>query len=115
MTKLSKLFSIILFATSTTLYAQTENDSCFIYVPNNLIISGDCFDCHKLRIGTDCDFSEFKFQLLNRWGEIVFETTKPDFEYEPENLTNGLYVYIVTGTTKTGETKKWVGNITILI
>lgn len=103
-----------IFCFGVSAYAGAQTDTCFIYVPNSLSTSGDCADCHKLRIGTDCDFSAFKFQLFDRWGNLKFETTDIQFEYEPEGLSDGTYHYRITGETGDKIPKGLSGNITIL-
>lgn len=94
--------------------AQSPADTCFIYVPNMLSGSGDCFDCDKLRIGSDCDFTEFKFRLFDRWGNLIFETTDPAFEYEPDGVKEGTYFYWIDSKTKNGSPKAQQGSISIL-
>lgn len=94
--------------------AQETEDNCIIYVPNTASVSGDCFDCHLIRIGTDCDFEKFEFLLFDRWGNILFETTDPAFEYEPTELKDGVYVYRIVATTRNEKPRTQTGNITIL-
>jgi len=108
---ISTLFCV--FAT-LELAAQETQDSCIIYVPKSAVADGDCFDCHTIRIGTDCDFTEFEFLLFDRWGTVVFESKDPAFEYDPSALKEAIYTYQIKSKTQNGNLKKQTGSIYVL-
>ncbi len=111
----SILMSVLFcYFTTSEVTAQEIQDSCIIFVPIFASVDGDCFDCRDIRIGTDCEFTEFEFLLLDRWGTIVFETKDPAFVYEPVGLKDGVYTYSIKGKTQNGLSRKQSGSITIL-
>ena len=109
------ILSSVIFCTLLTFgaIAQEKEDTCIIFVPNNASSDGDCFDCHKIRIGTNCEFSTFKFSLFDRWGNKMFETTDPTFEYAPVGLAEGTYFYSISGKTHGNASRKQTGYISM--
>jgi gliding motility-associated-like protein len=65
----------------------------------------------------------FRIKIFNRWGNIVFESTNPDFEWDGTNQTTrqpvptGTYFYVAELGIPGGEgqnTKKLSGSVTLL-
>jgi gliding motility-associated-like protein len=92
-----------------------------MYVPNAFTPDNDGINELFSFEGIDVDTSDFKIQIFNRWGEIVFEST--DFEqgwngsvqgggyYAPD----GMYIYrIETRSMTTKERKEIVGTVTLI-
>jgi gliding motility-associated-like protein len=59
----------------------------------------------------------FKFEIYDRWGEKVFETTDQkicwDGKYNGKQMNSGVYVYALDAVKTTGEKIKMKGNITL--
>ncbi len=84
---------------------RTEVVNCFCnsWVPNTFTPDGDGLNDFFLPV-LDCDFFDFKFQIFNRWGALVFESESPDNpwlgEYKDGEYYVGQDVYTWTMTYK---------------
>ncbi len=73
-------------------------------MPNILTPNGDGINdalCFKgLELHTDC----FEFNVISRWGNLVYTSSNPKDCWQPQNLNNGTYFYTlkVEGQTKRG-------------
>ncbi len=107
-------------ADSTSRFAFVV-DEFEMYVPNAFTPDNDGVNELFHFEGIDVDTSDFKIQIFNRWGEVVFEST--DFTqgwngsvqgggyYAPD----GMYIYrIETRSLTTLERKEIVGTVTLL-
>lgn len=88
-----------------------------VHIPNAFSPNGDNQnDFLELFIGRD--ISEFKFQIYNRWGEMVFETNSTenvwDGTYKGTALSTAVFVYQIEFKTNEGKTEKRAGNITLM-
>jgi len=58
------------------------------------------------------------FGIYNRWGNKVFESTKPDVcwdgTYNGQALDPAVFVYHLSATLTSGETVEKQGNITLV-
>ncbi|MEL6252394.1 MAG: PKD domain-containing protein [Bacteroidota bacterium] len=69
-----------------------------ISMPSAFSPNGDGFnDFYKIG---HYKLSQFNFQVFNRWGQMVFETNNPDFEWDGRTLDGkmaqeGVYVYVM--------------------
>lgn len=94
--------------------------NCFINIPNAFTPNGDGYNDYFLpRQLLSRNLSDFKMQVFNRWGEIVFETTslngrgwdgKVNDEFQP----NGVYIYLIDVTFGNNTTERYQGNVTLL-
>lgn len=67
-----------------------EDCNCQVYVPNSFTPNGDQIN-EAFRVYHDCPVTEFEFLLFDRWGELIFQTTDPDFVWAGE-LSSGEMV-----------------------
>lgn len=56
----------------------------------------------------------FKCQVFNRWGRMVYEWTDPNEGWDGSDATDGVYFYIVTGKRAGGEEYTEKGQVTLL-
>lgn len=68
-----------------------------IFVQNSFTPNGDLVnDVFELQLSEE-DFEEFQFLIFNRWGEVIFETTNPNFSwdgsYKGKDSPVGVYPY----------------------
>jgi gliding motility-associated-like protein len=61
----------------------------------------------------------FEFMVYNRWGQVVFSTDQPDFQWDGTSdrggvLPSGNYVYRAAGTDTHGRDFDFTGTITML-
>lgn len=104
MVKLVCLFCIV----SMTSFSQVETvkDTC-LWIGNNVSKAND----GGVNLSSKCDLSEFKFELFNRWGSLVFETTeysspldidvngKVGKKQDQDKYQQGVYYYKITYRT----------------
>ena len=64
-----------------TINIYIEDCSCPVFVPNTFTPGGDQIN-NTFKIYHNCDFEEFNFIIFNRWGEVLFETQSPNFEWD---------------------------------
>lgn len=78
--------------TSDTVLVKIEDCVCYIYIPNAFTPNGDNTN-DEFSIGYDCSFASFDFRIFDRWGNIIFKTSEPDFEWNGGNFPIGNYTY----------------------
>lgn len=69
---------------------------CELYVPNVFTPNGDGLN-EGFKAESDCDLSEFRMQIFNRWGELVFESNDIQKAWEPhlDGIKSDMYVYMI--------------------
>jgi len=82
-----------LFALSSNAQNIEIKDSCYIFIPNNLSRNDD----DELVIKSNCALKEFKCQIFDRWGELMYETTNfsdpLDFNLNEKIIVENKEVY----------------------
>jgi len=71
---------------------------CRYFVPNVFSANGDGVnDVLRGYYDPACVIQQFKLNVFDRWGDLVFSTSDPDFSWSAQNqeLTPGVYVYLV--------------------
>ncbi len=96
------------------------NKNCYTDIPNVFTPNGDgvndyFFPKQLLSKG----FTGFYMQILNRWGEKIFETTSMngrgwDGRFNGQEQPSGTYIYIIETILKNGSTEQYNGNVTLL-
>ncbi len=81
-----------------TLLILLEDCNCQFYVPNSFTPDGDQIN-EVFRVYHDCPVIEFEFYIFNRWGELLFQTTDPEFVWMGE-MNSGEMVQDGTYTWK---------------
>lgn len=93
---------------------------CYVDIPNaftpNADGSNDYFFPRQL---LSSSVSFFQMQVLNRWGQVVYETTKTDGRgwdgrFNGKDQPDGVYVYLIKVGFKNGATEAYQGNVTLL-
>jgi len=126
--------SIIVTAEGTYSVVITNGDKCsinrttdvvqlcseIIFVPNsftpNSDLKNDVFSITALNL------DEFEFRIFNRWGELIYFTTNPEFEWAGDHdgnfVENGVYVWRMDYKIKVAdgsyEKREVNGSITLL-
>lgn len=78
---------------------------CVIHIPSSFSPNNDDLnDFYK--IGYSCDFKEFKVSILSRWGELLYQSSDPDFEWDGsskgQQIAEGSYVIKINYSTSNG-------------
>jgi gliding motility-associated-like protein len=98
----------------------TVNKDCFIDIPNaftpNSDGSNDYFFPRQL---LSEKLTKFNMQILNRWGQLVFETTAVngrgwDGKFNGKDQPGGVYVYLIQVTLDNTRTEHYNGNVTLM-
>lgn len=93
---------------------------CYVDVPNaftpNSDGNNDYFFPRQL---LSRSVTKFKMQVFNRWGQIIFETTKPDGrgwdgKFNNEDQPEGVYVYLIDVGFANDHAEHYEGNVTLL-
>lgn len=88
----------------------------WVYIPNTFTPDGDRSN-NDFRAST-IGIREFKIQIFNRWGEMIFEAQDPRFiwdgTYNGVYVPDGTYVYKVNFITNSGREKKLTGHVNVL-
>ena len=75
-----------------------------LFIPNAFTPDNDGVNDSFLPLGQGFTSEQYRFIVLNRWGEVVFETTNPDTPWIGQNnsmggehfVPDGVYMYSVT-------------------
>lgn len=103
-------------------FSSTNSDilpSPIVYMPNSFTPNGDGInDVFKVEANGD---AEFKLQVFNRWGDIVFETTDSEKIWLGDNdqaadtfVSNGLYLFKLTIKGYKNESIERTGTIQVI-
>jgi gliding motility-associated-like protein len=100
----------------TITVADSDCAPPFVYLPNSFTPNGDNMndELHVRGIG----FQDIHLRILNRWGELVFETQDQadgwDGTHNGEELAPAVYGYILDVTCWDGEKYNGQGNVTLI-
>lgn len=98
----------------------TVDKDCYIDVPNAFTPNGDgtndYFFPRQLLSGK---LTKFRMQILNRWGQTLFETTAVngrgwDGKCNGKDQPGGVYIYLIETTLDNANTEKYNGNVTLM-
>ncbi len=87
-------------SSSDTLLFRVGYCGCDFFVPNTFTPNGDGYN-DVFKIGYECDeYGDFKFIIVNRWGQQLFSTTNPNFVwdgvYQGSLVPEGVYSWQMT-------------------
>lgn len=117
------LYEILLIATdingcidSTKKGIEIRGET-YLYVPNAFTPDGDRFN-NVFEVSA-IGMIEFNVLIFNRWGELVFESTDPNFEWDgtigqSTKAQDGVYTYVITYSTRYEINTQVVGHVNLL-
>jgi len=92
-------------------------DSKNVFVPTAFSPNGDGQNDILYVRGALCA-TQLHFQLFDRWGEVVFETTNPatgwDGTFKGKTMETGVFAYYLTATLSNGQNINGRGNVTLV-
>lgn len=105
-------------ASNDTINVIVIEDCGEMFVPNAFSPNGqDHPENEKVKVYGYC-LETLTFQIFNRWGQKVFETTDQsvgwDGTFNGEDLNSGVYVYRLEGKGFDGKGYSFKGNITLI-
>ncbi len=98
----------------------TVNKDCYTDIPNAFTPNGDGVnDYFYPRQLLSEGVTSFSMTVFNRWGQKVFETTRPDGrgwdgKFNDKNQPMGVYIYQIKATLKNGRVEEYNGNVTLM-
>lgn len=88
----------------------------YVYVPNTFTPDGDRYN-NTFKIST-VNIDELYFIIFNRWGEVMFESFNPVFEwdgtYGGRPVKDGTYIWKMEYTTSEGEKFERNGHLNVI-
>lgn len=93
---------------------------CYVDIPNAFTPNGDgSNDYFFPRQLMASSVAAFRMQVLNRWGQLVFETQRTDGRgwdgrFNGKEQPGGVYVYLISISFTNGRTESYQGNVTLL-
>ncbi|MBL4705002.1 MAG: hypothetical protein JKY54_10800 [Flavobacteriales bacterium] len=110
----------IILITGSISYGQdsTDTSDIMVDVPNILKLH-EPFLATSIQIDVS-QWDHFQFYLFNRWGQIMAESTQPEFKVEDalkvkeSELVKGVYVWKIEVNNDDGTKNEFIGHITYL-
>lgn len=96
------------------------NRDCYIDVPNSFTPNNDGVNDYFFpRQLLAKSLSGFTMQVFNRWGQVIFETTKTngrgwDGTFNGKDQPSGVYIYQMHVVLANGKQEEYTGNVTLL-
>src|SRR5690606_24262700 len=91
----------------------------YVDIPNAFTPDGDGHNDYFFpRALLSENLSRFKMQVFNRWGQVVFETNRPngrgwDGRLNGEVQPMGVYLYRIEADFSNGRQEQYSGNVTL--
>lgn len=128
------LVGIVFLSVTIVVKSQTspcEKDTCHIVnswinfntdlsVPDSNLLIGfrhyqSCEDANcYVEIMPQCPTKEFELTIYNRWGEVLFETTRRGHYWNAEDAEVGVYIWMLKGIYLDGCAFDYKGHLTWL-
>lgn len=74
-----------------------------LYVPTAFTPNGDGVNDEFGPIGTFITAQRYQFLIYTRWGELVFETWRPEWKWDGANSPTGSYIWILIYQDESGQ------------
>ena len=75
-----------------------EPCDCRVFVPNAFSPDGDGLN-DEFQIVATCEISNYRLDILDRWGQRVFSSTDPQEHWSPVDAPIDVYVYLLRFST----------------
>ena len=90
-----------------------------IHIPTAFSPNGSGFSENNVyQIIAGQDIAKIAFKIIDRWGNILFESEDKEFQwagsYKGQKCNNGIYAYFVDVSYSTGKIETLSGNITLI-
>ena len=117
----SRKYRVVAYKNGNPAVTSTSNTTevvpyMSIYIPNSFTPNGDGMNDTFGIYGEAV--KDFKMQVFNRWGQIVFETNnfnnRWDGTFEGNHVPQGSYVYRVSATGIAGKSSSRDGTVNII-
>ncbi|MFM6947136.1 MAG: gliding motility-associated C-terminal domain-containing protein [Flavobacteriales bacterium] len=102
---------------SDSIAISAENCNCNLYIPN-CFTPDDNENNQTFKVAYDCDIESFSLLIYNRWGELIFESTNIEAQwdgiYGSYKAPDGVYTYVVHYKPFSTDTKTMTGHVTLI-
>lgn len=104
----------------TTTDSITVSKDCYMDIPNSFTPNDDGLNDYFFpRTLLAHSVAQFRMQVFNRWGQIIFETQQPDGRGWDGRFNNaaqpqGVYIYLIDVLFGNGIKEHYTGNVTLL-
>ena len=107
-----------LCSSSDSAFIQFIDCNCFVYVPSAFTPQGDLLN-DRFNPAVQCPNTEYLLQVVNRWGEIVFESNDPllgwDGTYNGSSVPQDVYAWSLQFRTFSDKSlKQYRGTLQVL-
>lgn len=80
------------------IYVRVKDCKCYVFVPNSFTPNSDGIN-DVLELTYSCEFKNFSFEIYNRWGELVYKSLYPDFQWIHHENSSNVYNYLLRYTS----------------
>ena len=93
---------------------------CYLNIPNTFSPNGDGSNDYFIpRQLLSSGLKEFSMKIMNRWGEVIFQTNSIDGrgwdgKYDGKDQPVGVYVYLIDAQWDNNYRNSFTGNVTLL-
>lgn len=117
----SRKYRVTAYKTSNNAITSLSNTVAVIpymsvYIPNSFTPNGDGLNDHFGAYGEA--IREFKLQVFNRWGQMIFETnsitTRWDGTFDGDKVPMGTYAFRMSAKGITGGQTEKNGTVTVV-
>ncbi len=89
----------------------------YLYVPNTFTPDGDRFN--TVFKASAIGMINFDIKIFNRWGQLIFESSEPNFEWDgtingSTKAQDGVYTYVIVYSTRYEINTRKVGHVNLL-
>jgi hypothetical protein len=82
---------------------------CDVFLPNIVLLNGAA-DNQTLNFGESLlYYANASVEVFNRWGDIVYESTDYKNDWSPNDLSDGVFYFVLKVTTPTGKVEDYPG------
>ena len=94
--------------TSSTEFGVTSLP-CDVFLPNIVLLNGTT-DNQTLNFGEALFYyANASVEVFNRWGDLVYESTDYKNDWSPNDLSDGVFYYVLKVTSPTGKVEDYPG------
>jgi gliding motility-associated-like protein len=100
-----------------SIIVESEECFCGFYVPNAFTPNEDEFNSYFNPV-FDCIISSYELKIYNRWGEVIFESTDPEYRWDGtfhgRIVQDGIYTYKIIYSSNYSIAEMIVGHLCII-
>jgi len=95
-------------------------DDFTFYMPNAFRPDGDGLNDYFGPQGINIDYDGYEMYVFDRWGGVIFYSKTPEIHWNGTDkggfdiVPNGVYVWMITFRTTTGDKFRYMGHVTVL-